>query len=115
MLSALAALGLSVLVPVAASAQSYLVTHSLDLPEGNSPRSTLVQDATGVLYGTAVFGGAHGNGSVFKLDPNGDNFLVIHSFDGSGGDNPYAGLILGGGFLFGTTSDGGTDGAGVIS
>lgn len=112
-LPVVAALALTVLLPLPAAAQ-YLVIHSLEIDEGNSPRSALVQDAAGVLYGTAVFGGENGAGSVFKLDPDGDNFQVLHSFDVTDGDDPYAGLVLGGGFLFGTASDGGTDSAGVI-
>ena len=110
----LAALVLSAFLPVSLAAQSYLVIHSLTIAEGNSPRSALVQDAAGLLYGTAPFGGANGNGSVFRLEPDGDNFLVLHSFSGTDGDDPYAGVVLGGGFLFGTASDGGTDSSGVV-
>jgi uncharacterized repeat protein (TIGR03803 family) len=105
------------LVAVAVSASSaaqYLVLHSLALDEGNSPRSTLVQDAAGNLYGTAVFGGENGSGSVFKLEPDGDNFVVLHHFDQTDGDDPEAGVILGAGFLFGTASDGGNDSSGVV-
>jgi uncharacterized repeat protein (TIGR03803 family) len=111
LLPVLAALALS--IPGALTAQ-YLVIHSLEIDEGNSPRSTLVQDAAGNLYGTAVFGGDNGSGTVFKLEPDGDNFVVLHHFDQTDGDDPYAGLVLGGGFLFGTASDGGNDSAGVI-
>src|SRR5262245_57657934 len=96
------------LLSVPAAAQ-YVVIHHLDVGEGNSPRSGLVQDAQENLYGAAVFGGAHGDGSVFKLEPDGDNFLVLHSFDGTDGQNPYGGVILGGGFLFGTTAEGGNN------
>jgi uncharacterized repeat protein (TIGR03803 family) len=92
----------------------YLVIHHLTVSEGNSPRSGLVQDAAGNLYGTAVFGGDNGSGSVFKLEPDGDNFVVLHDFDQTDGDDPYAGVILGGGFLFGTASDGGNDSSGVV-
>jgi uncharacterized repeat protein (TIGR03803 family) len=110
----LAAFALSAFLPVSLAAQSYLVIHSLSLAEGNSPRSPLVQDAAGNLYGTAVFGGDNGNGSVFKLEPDGDNFLVLHDFAGTDGDDPNAGLVLGGGFLFGTASDGGNGSEGVV-
>ncbi len=111
-LTLLAALVLAGL-PVSLGAQ-YQVIHSLDLDEGNSPRSGLVQDALGNLYGTAVFGGANGDGSVFKLEPDGQNFVVRHDFDGTDGQNPYGGVILGGGFLFGATAQGGNNGDGVI-
>ncbi len=45
-LTVLAALALSASLPVPLGAQ-YLVIHSLELSEGNSPRSALVQDAAG--------------------------------------------------------------------
>ena len=110
-LSVLAALIFA--IPALLSAQ-YLVIHHMAVAEGNSPRSGLVQDAGGSLYGTAVFGGDNGSGSVFKLEPDGDNFVVLHDFDQTDGDDPYAGPILGGGFLFGTASDGGNDSSGVV-
>lgn len=37
--------------------------------DGFSPRSTLIADQSGNLYGTASFGGAIGSGVVFKLTP----------------------------------------------
>ena len=61
----------------------YLVIHSFEIDEGNSPRSTLVQDSSGNLYGTAVFGGENGNGSVFKLEPDGDNFATASRWQDS--------------------------------
>ncbi len=113
--SLLFALALGALLPFPLAAQTYLAIHSMSVSEGNSPRSALVQDGLGKLYGTAVFGGANSHGSIFKLDPDGQNFVVIHSFDGTDGDDPYAGPILGGGgFLFGTASSGGNDSAGVV-
>jgi uncharacterized repeat protein (TIGR03803 family) len=105
------------LVTAPLTAQTYLVIHSLTAAsEGNQPQSSLVQDGGGTLYGTTALGGAHGDGTIFKLDaPNGDNFDDIHDFDGTDGSNPYGGVILGGGgFLFGTAANGGNDGAGVI-
>lgn len=110
----LAVLALIVFLPLPLAAQTYTVIHSFELAEGNNPRSALVQDAAGNLYGTAAFGGAHSNGSVFKLEPDGDNFLVLHSFDLTDGDDLYAGPILGAGFLFGAASDGGNDSSGVL-
>ena len=104
-----------VALPASLSAQTYLVLHSLSVSSGNSPQSSLVQDAGGKLYGTAALSGAHGSGSIFKLDTNGDNFVDIHDFDNTDGANPYGGVILGGGgFLFGTAANGGNDDAGVV-
>lgn len=36
--------------------------------DGSSPQATLVMDGAGNLYGTTSAGGAHGDGTVFKID-----------------------------------------------
>src|SRR5262249_30314604 len=82
-----------------------------------SPQSPLIQGADGVLYGTTVaggisaVGGASGYGTVFKINTNGTDMMVIHDFmpDGGDGQRPYtAGLVQDtNGVLFGTTQEGG--------
>jgi len=74
----------------------------------------LLRDASGNLYGTTEYGGIYNLGTVFKLDPSG-NETVIHSFAGGmDGKYPTGGLIEDAfGNLYGTTgagyiSDGGT-------
>ena len=37
--------------------------------DGSSPRAGLVRDRSGNLYGTTIFGGAYGPGTVFELRP----------------------------------------------
>jgi uncharacterized repeat protein (TIGR03803 family) len=78
------------------------------------------------LYGTAYSGGISGNGTVFAVNTNGTGFTTLHSFtveiggtngDASGtnsdGASPYAGLILSGNTLYGTTKSGGSLGFGT--
>jgi len=69
----------------------------------------LVQDAAGNLYGTTTYGGATGNGAVFKLDSAGKE-TVLYSFTGGvDGGNPNADLLLDPvGNLYGTASTGGS-------
>src|SRR5271157_5652562 len=77
--------------------------------DGASPTGLLVRDAQGNLYGTTVFGGASGKGTVFKVDATG-NETVLYSFTGAGGDgaNPEAGVVQDAqGNLYGTTAYGG--------
>ena len=63
------------------------------------------------LYGTARDGGSTGYGTVFKLNPDGTGFTVLHEFDGTTGANPYAGLVQGAdGALYGTAPSGGNGG-----
>ncbi len=47
--------------------------------DGAFPQSGLVLSGN-ELYGTAMAGGSLGNGTVFMLDTNGQNFITLHSF-----------------------------------
>ncbi|HEY3915006.1 MAG TPA: choice-of-anchor tandem repeat GloVer-containing protein, partial [Verrucomicrobiae bacterium] len=68
-----------------------------------------------VLYGTANQGGTNGCGTIFAVDVDGSNYTVLHTFVGSAdGANPWAGLLLAGGMLYGTTYNGGTNGGGTL-
>jgi len=84
----------------------------------DGPRCRLVQAADGTLYGTTVLGGVHGNGSVFKMQPDGAGgftFSRIHSLTGSEGQVVIAGLILAGdGNFYGTASRGGVEDNGTV-
>jgi uncharacterized repeat protein (TIGR03803 family) len=87
--------------------------------DGSSPHAALIIDAADNLYGTTVFGGADGSGTVFELTPKaGGEWAekVLHSFGkGKDGASPYAGLIAdAAGNLYGTTADGGADGLGTV-
>lgn len=79
--------------------------------DGGTPGAGVIQDGAGNLYGTTVFGGAFGQGVVFKLDTVGIGIeSVLHSFKGLGdGTNTLAPLIRdAGGNLYGTASGGGS-------
>lgn len=73
------------------------------LVDGGQPQCGLVRDSAGNLYGTTVLGGTAGWGTVFKIDPNG-NETILHSFTGAGdGGFPFAGLHQdSSGILYGT-------------
>lgn len=93
-----------------AQAQTLTVLHNFtNLPDGARPVGRLLLDPAGNLYGTTPYGGTIGDGSVFKVDPSG-NESIFYSFAGppDGGD-PISGLILdAAGNLYGTTFFGGT-------
>ena len=85
---------------------------------GRFPQAGLIADSSGNLYGTTQFGGAMGNGVVFKLAPGGTE-TVLYSFchlpGCTDGAYPQAGLIAdSSGNLFGTTPYGGTSNDGVV-
>jgi uncharacterized repeat protein (TIGR03803 family) len=95
------------------------VLYAFSGPDGEIPLG-LIRDSAGNLYGTTVRGGAVGYGVVFELDTAGRE-TILHSFaGGADGSFPNAGLVLDSGYLYGTTSCGGTGtgcsggGAGLI-
>jgi uncharacterized repeat protein (TIGR03803 family) len=88
--------------------------------DGANPHSILTADAQGNLYGTTVEGGttsssSAGSGVVFKIDSTARE-TVLYSFTGGpDGGSPYAGVARdAAGNLYGTTSAGGSDNAGVV-
>ena len=70
----------------------------------------------GNIYFTSTTGGANGVGAVTRMTPAGE-LTTIYSFtrDGTGGNNPFAGVIQANdGNLYGTTYVGGTGGGGTV-
>jgi uncharacterized repeat protein (TIGR03803 family) len=79
---------------------------------GFYPTAPVIRDAEGNLYGTAESGNGSdcslGCGLVFELTQAG-KYTVLHTFTGSDGATPYAGLVQdAAGNLYGTTVDGGS-------
>jgi uncharacterized repeat protein (TIGR03803 family) len=97
--------------------ESTLYSFAVDTNGGNS-QSALIIDKNGNLYGTNFDGGVNGVGTVFKLTPNGTGGYtesVLHSFIGSDGAYPPAGLIIDtNGNLYGTTQAGGANSKGTV-
>jgi uncharacterized repeat protein (TIGR03803 family) len=86
--------------------------------DGDEPLAGLIADKNGAFYGTTVYGGSFGNGTVFKITParKGYSESVLWSFgSGGGGRQPTAGLISDAqGALYGTTTAGGGVGYGTV-
>jgi uncharacterized repeat protein (TIGR03803 family) len=83
--------------------------------DGGGPCSGLLRDAAGNLYGTTLFGGLPGSGTVFKLDTTGTETVLHNFFDNPDGRYPFAGLVGdAAGKLYGTTQYGGTYGKGTV-
>jgi uncharacterized repeat protein (TIGR03803 family) len=80
-------------------------------PDGYQPRSMLLQGSDGNFYGTTLYGGTNGTGTVYRISPDGSE-TILHTFDAyaDDGGNPAAGLVLGSdGNFYGTVSYGGTN------
>jgi uncharacterized repeat protein (TIGR03803 family) len=74
------------------------------------PSAALVQGSDGNFYGTTAYGGASGDGTVFRVITNGTMATLI-SFNGTNGSHPVAALVQGSdGNFYGTTEFGGTNG-----
>jgi hypothetical protein len=96
-------------VPTAWAASKFKVLHNFGAPnDGNTPGGALLLDDQGNLYGATAGGpGGYGYGTVYELTPRpGGTWgeTILHAFSaGSGGANPWGGLILdGSGNLYGT-------------
>ena len=77
--------------------------------DGANPDGRLIQGSDGNFYGTTWRGGANGVGTVFRLSPAEGTLATLHSFDGSDGTNPVAGLVQAtDGNFYGTTEGGGS-------
>jgi uncharacterized repeat protein (TIGR03803 family) len=91
-----------------------------DGKDGAFPVAGLTMDGNGALYGTTPFGGARGQGIVFKLTPTGSSYneSILYTFRGGSNDGglPMASLIAdsSSGALYGTTSSGGSANRGTI-
>ncbi len=83
--------------------------------DGSNPVGVLILDKSGNLYGTTTGGGAFGSGTVFEVNAKGQE-LVLYSFKGGAdGAAPEAGLAWDAEQnLYGATTAGGTNGAGIV-
>ena len=93
--------------------------HNFDGVDGDVSDGALVLAANGNFYGTTAEGGTsaactRGCGTVFTVTPKGA-LTSLHSFDGSDGSSPLAGLVQGtDGNFYGTTSLGGLYDGGTV-
>ncbi len=121
---------LSVVLAQSRAASQYTLLHGFaGMPsDGSGPQynSNLATDGT-TLYGVTMSGGITNRGVLFKIGVNGSGYQVIHFFNGLGfidmltggtgntndGVNPEGTPLLIGSTLYGTTSQGGTNGLGT--
>ncbi len=81
---------------------------------GRWPVSSLIYNGS-FLYGMTSSGGVIGNGTIFKIKPDGTGFAKVIDFTGSGtGAFPNGNLIAIDTFLYGMTERGGADNLGVV-
>ena len=84
--------------------------------EGRYPYSSDLTLIGSQLYGMTGLGGSNDLGTVFRINLDGTNFTMLHSFSGtsSDGSSPYGSVTSFGSKLYGTTRQGGTNNAGTV-
>jgi uncharacterized repeat protein (TIGR03803 family) len=95
------------------SAQIYSILHNFGGigKDGYAPRTDLVLNSN-TLYGTTASGGTNGNGTIFKINTDGNGYGIIRSLTNS--PSPEGGMVLVGNTLYGTTFTGGSANNGSI-
>ena len=92
----------------------YSFCNAAGCSDGYWPVAGLVEDSSGNLLGTTMFGGSHGNGLTYLLPaPSYNSLTNLHDFaGGSDGAYPVSGLIAdntGNGEFYGTAAGGGNN------
>jgi uncharacterized repeat protein (TIGR03803 family) len=105
---------------------NYTILHNFtNSPDGALPEASLTFD-NNVLYGTTELGGnggaaggTIGGGTVFRMTTNGGSFVILHNFSNFDGANfdgahPQAELLINTNIIYGSATDGGSNGVGVL-
>jgi uncharacterized repeat protein (TIGR03803 family) len=80
---------------------------------GSNPSAPLIQGSDGNLYGSTLFGGTNGAGTIFKLSLAGV-LTTLHTFNFTDGFEPIGALVQGtNGSFYGTTYQGGVNNQGT--
>jgi uncharacterized repeat protein (TIGR03803 family) len=93
------------------------VLYSFGGPDGAGALSGVLADKTGSLYGTTVFGGSAGAGTIFRLTRRGSGYResVLYSFTGGVDGAKPSGLTAGAdGSFYGITIIGGSSNQGTV-
>lgn len=89
-----------------------VVLHEFDGTNGSQPCFGMERIGD-TLFGTTQFGGAGGDGTVFRIDTDGNGFQTLREFDSSDGARPL-GVTLHGETLYGATFQGGSANWGTL-
>ena len=106
------------ITPVGTLTTIYSFCAKANCTDGSTPYAGLIQGADGNLYGTTYYGGANGDGAVFKVTTKG-KLTTLYSFcakaNCADGESPNAGLVQAtDGNLYGTTLFGGANSEGTV-
>lgn len=85
-----------------------------DVNQGQNLYGSVIISENGVLFGSFNYGGLNSKGGIFKINPDGTNYEIIHHFSGQEGQQPQGELTLSDGYLYGVTAFGGENNQGTI-
>jgi uncharacterized repeat protein (TIGR03803 family) len=111
------ALGVGLLTNYSAQAQALHVLYNFGgSSDGGDPYASLIRDGAGNLYSTFGYGGGSSfSGGVFKVAPDGTETVLYSFTGGADGAFPISALVRdSAGNLYGTTTQGGSAGLGVV-
>jgi uncharacterized repeat protein (TIGR03803 family) len=111
-----AVLGSVVLTTQSSQAQTYTALYNFGgAADGGDPYAGLIRDSSGNLYGTVGYGGTAYAGGVYKVDAAGNETMLYSFTGGADGAYPISTLVRdSAGKLYGTATQGGSVGAGVV-
>jgi uncharacterized repeat protein (TIGR03803 family) len=106
--------GTGTIFALAADGSSYTTLHSFSTRYGYHPLATLIMSGS-TLYGTTEYGGPNNFGTLFSFNTTNNYFTNFYNFTNSAiGEYPYAGLVVSGNRLYGTTYQGGSNNWGTV-
>jgi uncharacterized repeat protein (TIGR03803 family) len=99
-----------------ANGSDYKILHRFNNTDGSGSVAALVWGTDNKLYGSTRFGGSTGMGVLFRIDPDGSDYKVLHNFKMSQtGKSPMGNMIQHSDKNFyGTTNSGGRHNRGGI-
>ncbi len=107
--------GLGVVWELAKGSGTITPLASFDGANGVSPSAGVTFDSNGNLFGTAQYGGAHGQGTVWELAKGSGTITPLASFDGANGALPRGGVTFDAqGNLYGTAPYRGANNDGTV-
>ena len=100
---------------------NYTILHTFtggpaETGDGGQPQGDLILSGS-TLYGMTSCGGAVGLGTIFKINTDGTQYAILHSFGGlpvRDGSSPTGSFILSGSTLYGMTQTGGVAAPGGV-
>jgi uncharacterized repeat protein (TIGR03803 family) len=85
-----------------------------DVSQGRDIYGGLTKSEDGTLFGSFNYGGQFDWGGIFKLNPNGTGYQIIHHFKDVDGKGPRDELFYSNGYVYGATTQGGVNELGTI-